>query len=107
MPVVRLCVICGRRHTDAGNYCPEHRPVRRTNRQRRPDYNAAERRRRKACVDAHRAVFGDWCPGWQREPHPSADLTADHVVPVAAGGPENGPLRTLCRSCNSRRQARQ
>jgi 5-methylcytosine-specific restriction endonuclease McrA len=30
------------------------------------------------------------------------DLTADHVVPVIDGG-ANGPLRVLCRSCNSRR----
>jgi len=29
------------------------------------------------------------------------DLTADHVTPVAAGGAIDGPLRTLCRPCNS------
>jgi hypothetical protein len=32
----------------------------------------------------------------------TSDLTADHVVPVIDGG-AGGPLRTLCRSCNSRR----
>jgi 5-methylcytosine-specific restriction endonuclease McrA len=35
----------------------------------------------------------------------TADLTADHLVPVIDGG-ANGPLRTLCRSCNSRRGTR-
>jgi 5-methylcytosine-specific restriction endonuclease McrA len=30
------------------------------------------------------------------------DLTADHIVPVAAGGPIDGPLRTLCNPCNGR-----
>jgi hypothetical protein len=50
---------------------------------------------------------GDWCPGLADHPaHPSADLVADHVVEVAAGGPEAGPLRVLCRSENSRRSAR-
>jgi 5-methylcytosine-specific restriction endonuclease McrA len=33
------------------------------------------------------------------------DLTADHVVPVAAGGPEDGPLTVLCRGCNSAKGA--
>lgn len=31
-----------------------------------------------------------------------SDLTADHVIPVSQGG-TNGPLRVLCRTCNSRR----
>ncbi|MFE6489697.1 HNH endonuclease [Streptomyces sp. NPDC057757] len=38
--------------------------------------------------------------------HPSTDLTADHVVPLARGGsstPEN--TRVLCRSCNSRKHS--
>lgn len=29
------------------------------------------------------------------------DLTADHVVPLAKGGTNRGPRRTLCRACNS------
>jgi hypothetical protein len=49
---------------------------------------------------------GDWCPGLGQHPaHPSADLVADHVVEVAAGGLATGPLRVLCRSENSRRSA--
>lgn len=76
----------------------------RAKRQRRP-YTSTEQTRRRAAVDAHRRQHGDWCPGWQRAPHPATDLTADHVTPVAAGGHETGPLQVLCRSCNSRKQA--
>jgi 5-methylcytosine-specific restriction endonuclease McrA len=32
----------------------------------------------------------------------TTNLTADHLIPVIDGG-ATGPLRTLCRSCNSRR----
>jgi hypothetical protein len=56
---------------------------------RRPDLHtdARERERRRRIVADHRALLGDWCPGWARQPaHPSADLTADHVKEVAAGG---------------------
>lgn len=45
------------------------------------------------------------CPGWDRPAHPSDDLTADHVLPRARGGEQGGPLRVLCRPCNSARQA--
>jgi hypothetical protein len=68
-------------------------------------YQETERRRR--LVADHRARVGDWCPGLGDHPaHPSADLVADHVVEVAAGGPEAGPLRVLCRAENGRRSAR-
>lgn len=49
----------------------------------RRGYDWAEVQRRAAAVKAHRAQFGDWCPGWQRPPHDATDLTADHIVPVA------------------------
>ncbi|HEX2111582.1 MAG TPA: HNH endonuclease [Gaiellaceae bacterium] len=32
-------------------------------------------------------------------------LTADHLIPLARGGNPLGPLRVLCRRCNSRRGA--
>jgi hypothetical protein len=68
-------------------------------------YAEAERRRR--LVATHRAEVGDWCPGIEDHPaHPCADLVADHVVEVAIGGLESGPLRVLCRQENSRRSAR-
>ncbi len=60
-----------------------------------------------ALVSEHRATVGDWCPGWERQPaHPSADLVADHVLEVAAGGDELHARRVVrCRSCNSARSA--
>jgi 5-methylcytosine-specific restriction protein A len=68
-------------------------------------YSETERRRR--LVADHRAEVGDWCPGLEDHPaHPSADLVADHVVEVAIGGLETGPLRVLCRAENGRRSAR-
>lgn len=51
------------------------------------------------------ARHGWTCPGWKRAPHPSRDLTLDHVIPVVEGGQFCGPVRVLCRSCNSARQA--
>jgi len=79
----------------------------RARRARRPDLDdAAERKRRRQLVADHRARVGDWCPGLGDHPaHPCADLVADHVVEVAAGGLASGPLRVLCRAENSRRSA--
>jgi 5-methylcytosine-specific restriction protein A len=105
----RPCLGC-RRLIPTGTRCPDcerprARATQRAKRQRRP-YTTAQKRRRAAAVDQWRATYGDVCPGWQREPHPSTDLVADHIAAVAAGGPESGPLRVLCRSCNSSRGAR-
>jgi hypothetical protein len=53
--------------------------------------------------------MGDWCPGVPelgRGAHPAANLTADHVLEVAAGGLESGPLVVRCGPCNSARSAR-
>jgi 5-methylcytosine-specific restriction protein A len=66
----------------------------------------AEQQRRKAVVEAHRAEHGDWCPGWRRPGHEATDLTADHLVPVGAGGDEHGELGVLCRACNSAKRDR-
>jgi hypothetical protein len=73
---------------------------------KRPDLHLdhRERQRRARVVADHRAIVGDRCPGWERRPaHPSADLTADHVREVAAGGRPDGRLVVRCRSCNSAR----
>lgn len=70
----------------------------------RPGYTKRERLRRKATVDAWRAEFGEVCPGYQRPAHDVVApnrLTADHVLPYAAGGDEDGELGVLCQSCNS------
>jgi 5-methylcytosine-specific restriction protein A len=76
-------------------------------RARRPDLDdARERERRRRVVADHRAIVGDWCPGWGRQPaHLSADLTADHVKEVAKGGDPRGVLVVRCRSCNAARSA--
>ena len=69
---------------------------------------AAETKRRREAVAAHRATVGDWCPGVPelgRLAHPSANLSADHAVEVAAGGSEDGPLVVRCVPCNSARSA--
>ncbi|WP_182357764.1 HNH endonuclease [Tomitella gaofuii] len=66
----------------------------------------AERQRRAGVVESWRKFRGDWCPGFERPPHRSSDLTADHVTPVASGGAADGPLGVLCRSCNSRKGVR-
>lgn len=71
----------------------------------RPEYSWAERQRRAQVVREWRSTQGDICPGYQRPPHAvdyySNPLTADHVAAVGAGGPEDGPLQVLCRSCNA------
>jgi 5-methylcytosine-specific restriction endonuclease McrA len=69
----------------------------------RPTYTRRERTRRSDVVRAWVAQNGLTCPGYERPPHPADDLTADHVVPEAVGGAPDGPLRVLCRSCNSAR----
>lgn len=101
---MRPCLNCGKT-VRVKTYCPRCQAQRdKRKAQRRPDLHndAAERRRRAAVVADHRAIVGDWCPGWgQRPAHPSADLTADHVREVAAGGRVTGRLVVRCRSCNS------
>ncbi|HEX2298333.1 MAG TPA: HNH endonuclease [Pseudonocardiaceae bacterium] len=104
----RPCLDCGR--LSHGSRCPRCAQLverKRTTgkRQRRP-YTAAERTRRAAAVAEHRALYGDRCPGWRRPEHYATDLTADHVIPVAAGGAEDGQLSVLCRSCNGAKQHR-
>lgn len=110
MPL-RPCLDCGK--LSPGARCEEHGAIKRRasnaryrpHRERRPDYDAAERERRAQTVAAWRAVHGDLCPGWNRAAHmadPATNpLTADHLQSVRSGGAECGPLGVLCRSCNS------
>jgi hypothetical protein len=106
--LLRPCLDCGRavRGKPRCRDCQANRE--RAKAAKRPDMRThAETERRRRLVATHRATVGDWCPGLEDHPaHPCADLVADHVVEVAAGGPEAGPLRVLCRSENSRRSAR-
>lgn len=62
--------------------------------------------RRKAVVDAWVAEQGWICPGFNRPPHPSRLLQADHVVPVSLGGDPTGELAVLCRACNTAKGGR-
>lgn len=73
----------------------------------RTGYGSAEIRRRRQLVQDHLEAYGAVCPGWRREMHEvdPKQLTADHVVPVAAGGSQHGPLQVLCKSCNSSKGA--
>jgi hypothetical protein len=105
--LLRPCLGCGRSVRGKPRCADCARDQERAKRARRPDLDdAAERKRRRQLVADHRARVGDWCPGLDQHPaHPCADLVADHVVEVAAGGLASGRLRVLCRSENSRRSA--
>lgn len=57
-------------------------------------YGAAHQRRARAAIAAH-----PWCSVCAS----TIDLTGDHITPLAQGGHPLGPLRVLCRRCNSSR----
>ena len=104
---MKLCTVCGLLTSRAGSRCAAH--ARQSNRSR---HNAlystrAWQRLSARVLRAWRGQHGDWCPGYGRDPHPASDLTADHVVPLAAGGAplDRGNLAVLCRSCNSTKGA--
>lgn len=89
------CLTCRRPMIGPGSRHPECGGRRRT---------WHERDRRAETVAAWRETQGDWCPGYRRAAHEAHDLTADHTIPVAAGGREDGPLDVLCRACNARKR---
>lgn len=97
MPL-KVCLAPGCNALTPAPRCPAH-----TRHNRSP----VEARRRAEVVAVWVASHGYVCPGWGRGPHPSDDLTADHITPVARGGREDGPLRVLCRSCNGRKADRE
>lgn len=104
---LRPCLDCG--DLSSGSRCPTHARARGratlAGKRRRRPYTQQEQQRRAETVTRHKAMLGDWCPGWHRPPHASGDLTADHPIPVAAGGAEDAELEVLCRSCNGAKQA--
>lgn len=104
---VKLCTVCGVVTSRLRSRCTVH--ARQSNRSRHNAlYSTRAWQRLSARVIArHRGEHGNWCPGYGRDPHPASDLTADHVVSLAAGG---APLdiancAVLCRSCNSTKGA--
>jgi 5-methylcytosine-specific restriction protein A len=106
--LLRPCLGCGRSVRGKPRCRDCQASAEQVKRVRRPDLHndARERERRRRVVADHRAIVGDWCPGWERRPaHPSADLTADHVREVARGGLPGGRMVVRCRSCNAARSA--
>ncbi len=105
----RPCLACFTPTRNASGRCPEHAATHRreVNRWRHnPFYDSPQWRALRARVlKHHRQTVGPVCPGWQREAHPATDLTADHVIPLAAGGAPLDPdnVGVLCRSCGSRK----
>ena len=104
---MKLCTVCGVVTSRACGRCTDH--ARQSNRSR---HNAlystrAWQRLSARVLRAWRGQRGSWCPGYQRPAHPAADLTVDHVVPLAAGGApfDIGNCAVLCRSCNSTKGA--
>ena len=104
---MKLCTVCGVVTSRAGSRCTTH--ARQSNRSR---HNAlystrAWQRLSARVLRAWRGEHGNWCPGYQRDAHHAADLTVDHVVPLAAGGAsfDIGNTAVLCRSCNSTKGA--
>jgi hypothetical protein len=99
--LLRNCVGCGRSVRGRSRCTNCQRDQDRAKGARRPDLHndAKERERRRRVVADHRAIVGDWCPGWERQPaHQSADLTAHQVKEVAthtargAEGDDPGPV---------------
>lgn len=100
---MKVCTVCGVVTSRPGGRCLIH--ARLSNRSRHNTlYSTRAWQRLSARIIArHRGQYGNWCPGYGRDPHPAIDLTADHIVPLAAGGAplDIGNLAVLCRSCNS------
>ena len=104
---MKLCRVCGVVTSRAGGRCTEH--ARQSDRSRHNALHSTRAWQRLSArvLRAWRGEHGDGCPGYQRPAHRAADLTVDHVVPLAAGGApiDIGNCAVLCRSCNSTKGA--
>jgi 5-methylcytosine-specific restriction protein A len=87
MALARRCLRCQRR-TRNGSRCE------RCSTTTARGYGAEHQRRARAAIAAQ-----PWCSNCGA----TTDLTADHITPIAVGGDPLGPLRVLCRRCNSSR----
>jgi 5-methylcytosine-specific restriction protein A len=109
----RPCLQCGRLTTNPSR-CDQHAAeyaakveAKRGSASAR-GYGSEWRKKAARLVREHVAQHGTVCPGYGRqEPHESADLTVDHIVPRKHGGTsEPSNLRVLCRACNSAKRDR-
>lgn len=89
----RPCLRCGQ-PVQGRSRCPSCTPVKAKTTAR--GYGARWQRIARRAIAAH-----PWCEACGA----TADLTADHVVPLARGGDESMGVRVLCRPCNARRGA--
>lgn len=94
MAVARPCLDCGA-VIPSGSRCSRC-SGRRRGTTTEPGYGSAYQRLARAAIAQQ-----PWCSLCGA----ADDLTADHVVPLAVGGDPLGPLRVLCRRCNSGRGA--
>lgn len=101
-----LCPGCFRPHSGHGR-CPDCAPAAERRRHNRAYDTGAYRSARNAAVAAWVRAHGWRCPGDGEHPaHETRDLTADHPVALANGGPLIQEFAIMCRSANSRKGAR-
>lgn len=100
----RACRECGVPFIGTGQLCDAHR--RRSSQARDTRYDdPAYRRLRKRMLGEWVRLNGWTCPGLpelRHQPHPSTDLTLDHILELSRGGSllDRGNLRVACRSIN-------
>ena len=102
-----LCTVCGVATSGAGSRCSRHPRLSGIGANHRVHADPRWARLSKRVIARHVGLHGDWCPGYGLDPHPASDLTADHIVPLAAGGAplDIGNCAVLGRSCNSTKGA--
>ena len=104
---MKLCTVCGIA-TSRGKRCGKH--PERSGPSHPVHVDPRWTRLSKRMIARHVGEQGWQCPGDGPEhlPHPTHDLTLDHVIPVIEGGPsfDPGNTRVLCRSRNSELGAR-
>ena len=104
---MKLCTVCGVVTSGAGSRCSRHPRLSGIGANHRVHADPRWARLSKRVIARHVGQHGYECPGYQRDARPARDLTADHVVPLAAGGApfDIANCAVLCRSCNSTKGA--